>query len=114
MRARIAVGSFIGMIVSVYPILIMPFSVLLEPVSAEFGWGRSTMSLAILIATSTATVMYPFVGRALDRWGSRAILIPGYLMFGLAILALSRIESKPELFICYTIAGALSTLPTGL
>lgn len=111
---RIAVGAFIGMIVSVYPILFMPFSVLLQPVSAEFGWGRATMSLAILLTTCTATVLYPFIGRALDRWGSRAILLPGYLVFGVAVAALSLIDAKPHLYILYIIAGASSTLVAGL
>ncbi len=114
-RTSVGVGSFVGMMVSVAPILIAPFPVLLQPVSETFRWGRSTMSLAFLLATSTATVLYPLVGRALDRWGSRAILMPGFVMFGLAICGLALIsESKPELFALYVLAGALSTLPTGV
>ena len=101
--------------VSVFPILIAPFPVLLQPVSNEFGWGRSTLSLAILLATAIATLLYPFVGRALDRWGSRAILVPGFLMFGLSICALSLIgRHEPQLYLLYILAGACGTLPTGV
>ncbi|MEP7243711.1 MAG: MFS transporter [Gammaproteobacteria bacterium] len=115
MKSRIAIGSFIGMIVSVYPILFTSFPVLLQPISAEFGWGRSTLSLALLFTTTTATILYPFVGRALDRWGSRAILLPGFLAFGLAISALSLINgSTTQLFLLYILAGACSTLTAGL
>jgi len=114
-RIRIGVGSFFGMMVSIYPILVTPFPVLLQPISATFGWGRSTMSLAILLATCTEAVLYPFVGRALDRWGARTILLSGFLMFGFAICGLSLIsKSKPELYALYIVAGAVSTLPTGV
>jgi MFS family permease len=114
-KVRVGIGAFVGMAVSVAPILIAPFPVLLEPVSRSFGWGRSPMSLAILLATSTATALYPFVGRALDRWGSRAVLVPGFFLFGMAIAALSLSDgSKAEFYALYMIAGALSTLPTGV
>ena len=42
-QGRFAVAAFIGMIVTNNPILIIPFSLFLQPVSAEFGWGRGTM-----------------------------------------------------------------------
>ncbi len=77
-QARIAAAGFIGMIVSVSPILFSSFPVLLQPVSAEFGWGRGEMSFALMSAMFTATILYPLVGRLLDRYGSRAILLPGF------------------------------------
>ena len=114
-QMQTAFASLTGMVVSVHPILIAPFAVFLQPVSNEFGWGRDIMPTALLIATITATILYPFVGRLLDRFGPRAILLPGFAFFGLAVCSLSQIShSTHTLYGLFMLAGALSTLPTGI
>ncbi len=112
---KVGMASFLGMMVSVYPILISPFGVFLQPVSKEFGWGRDVMPTALFIATTTVTCLYPIVGRLLDRFGPRAILLPGFAFFGLAVCALSQIsKSTALLYGLFMIAGACSALPTGM
>ena len=114
-QVRIAAASLVGMIVSVSPILFSSFPVLLQPVSAEFGWGRGAMSYALMAAMVTATILYPFMGRMLDRFGSRAILLPGFGMFGLSVVGLSLMNgSQPLMLALYALAGATSTMASGV
>ena len=65
------------------------FSLFLKPVSAEFQWGRDAMSVAVMTSLIGSTVLYPLMGRVVDRLGSRRVLLPGMLLLGLAIMALS-------------------------
>lgn len=114
-QLRIAAAGFIGMMVSVSPILFSSFPVMLQPVSEEFGWGRGEMSFALMAAMIAATILYPFIGRLLDRYGSRAILLPGFGLFGLSVIGLSFMNgSQPLMLGLYALAGATSTMASGV
>ena len=114
-RGRIACASFFGMAVTGYPVIYCSFPQLLQPVSHEFGWGRSTMPLALLIAAPVGTFLYPLVGWSLDRWGSRSVLLLGFLLMGIMVCLLSQLNgSVPQLLFLYVCAAAFGTLPTGV
>jgi MFS family permease len=114
-RSRIACAAFIGMLVTEYPVLYCSFPQLLQPVSMQFGWGRSVMPLALLIFSPVQTLLYPFVGLALDRWGSRRILVIGFALFGLSMTALSQLTgSVAQMVALYVVAAAWGTLVTGV
>lgn len=80
---------------TVATLVLAPFSVLLVPISEEFGWSRSETSGLISIFSLTAAVVIPFVGRLIDRFGTRRIVIPSALLTALGL-------------------GSLSILPDGL
>jgi len=114
-QARIAMAGFIGMMVSVAPILFSSFPVLLQPVSGEFGWGRGKISFALFAAMASATLLYPVIGALLDRFGSRAILLPGFGLFGLSVIGLSLMNGSTLLMLgLYALAGAMSTMASGV
>ena len=60
------------------------FSLLIEPVRAEFGVGRATLGIAyagsILVAGAVGIALAP----ALDRWGARWLLAGGSLISAIA------------------------------
>lgn len=114
-RAGIACAAFVGMLVTEYPVLYCSFPQLLQPVSMQFGWGRSTMPLALLIFSPVQMALYPFVGLALDKWGSRRILVIGFTLFGLSMTALSQLTgSVAQMVTLYVVAAAWGTLVTGV
>jgi MFS family permease len=45
------------------------FGNFLKPMSAEFGWDRSTASLPAALAIFMNGLFQPFVGRLIDRYG---------------------------------------------
>lgn len=92
-----AFACAVGTMVSYTPIIVLTFPIFLKPISAEFGWGRATLSGVLLIAGIVGALASPFVGRAVDRWGARAVVLPGCLLFGLAVMSLSLIKQSPLL-----------------
>ena len=85
----IVVASGVGLAVHFGPIIVPTFGVFLKPLSQEFGWNRTQVSLAFSLATLGITVAVPFIGRLVDRFGARRVILPAVLLFGLSVLSLS-------------------------
>lgn len=58
-------------------------SLFVKPMSMEFGWTRGETSMAGM-ATLAAGLLAPFVGRLVDRFGIRPMIVVGGLGFGAA------------------------------
>ena len=92
----VAAGTFIAM-VGVGPF--SGFGVFVLPMSEEFGWSRSAISLAASVAALVGGFSQPFMGRIFDRVGGRRLMICG----------LSGI-----VFMAHQIGGALSIQFSGV
>lgn len=78
--------------------IIGTFSVFMLPILAEFGWGRAKISGVMMTMSCTSALLSPLVGRLLDRWGVRRVVLPGFLLFALAVMGLSRASENVVLF----------------
>ncbi|UZJ26450.1 MFS transporter [Rhodococcus antarcticus] len=67
-------------------------SAFLDPMIAELGLSRSTVSTAYLVGTLAGAAAMPFVGRTLDRVGPRRTMAVVGLLFGLVLLAMSAVS----------------------
>jgi len=65
------------------------FSMFMEPISEEFGWSRSFISLGVTISSLVTALLSPFFGVAVDRWGSRRLALPGTVLTIMAICGFS-------------------------
>jgi MFS family permease len=64
-------------------------SVFVDPMVAELGISRETVAAAYLIGTLAGAAGMPLVGRALDRFGARAVLLATSLFFGAVLMGLA-------------------------
>ncbi|MBB1259365.1 MFS transporter [Streptomyces sp. OF8] len=64
-------------------------SVLLDPMIEDLGIGRTQVSTAYLVGTLCGASAMPFVGRAVDRYGPRRVMLAVAAVFGTVLLALS-------------------------
>lgn len=71
---RIVAGAAIGMGTGV-PLYLMVASLFITHVTEEFGWSRGDMGLAGMVAFVTGAVVLPFIGRLLDRFGFRRVVV---------------------------------------
>ena len=102
----VAIACAIGMAVSVVPFHIGTFPLFLKPVSAEFGWGRADFAASVQISAIFAALAAPFVGRAVDRWGAKRLLIPAIIIYALATMAQSQLTtSRPQFIATYVVLG---------
>jgi MFS family permease len=58
------------------------FGVFIIPMSEEFGWNRSTISLAAAIGSLVSGISQPFLGRLYDRLGGRKLILASLLVTG--------------------------------
>lgn len=74
---------------SVASLILAPFSALMVEISEEFGWSRSQTSGLVSFFALLAAVVVPFVGKLLDKYGTRKVAIPcvAVTAAGIALLA---------------------------
>ena len=80
----------------------------IKPLSAEFGWDRSQISLAATYFTIALAVSIPVIGQLADRYGSRRVLLPSLLIFAV-LLALPGllVDALWKLLLLYILMGCL-------
>ncbi len=84
------------------------FSLFIEPLEQEFGWSRADMSLALTLFTACLAVTLPFMGRLVDRFGSRRVLAPSMLVLGAGLCVLGwRLDALWILLTVYVLIGVL-------
>lgn len=65
------------------------FGIFVLPMSEEFAWDRGTISLAAALGFLFNGLTQPFMGKLLDRFGGRRVIVASLIVFGLATVALS-------------------------
>jgi MFS family permease len=92
------------------------FGLFLRPLSAEFGWTRTEISLGFSIAAGLMIFLAPLAGMAIDKVGARRILLPSSIALGIVICAMSFMDNNIAhfylMFMFVAIAG-MGTLPLG-
>ncbi|HUE81556.1 MAG TPA: MFS transporter [Pyrinomonadaceae bacterium] len=76
-----AIGLFMGYV----PIIGFSFSVFFRPISEEFSWSRGQVALGFSLSLLVLSAALPVVGRLVDRYGARTIILPAALLFGLGL-----------------------------
>lgn len=68
-------------------------SLFIDPLIAELGLTRSSVSTAYLIGTLAGAIALPWIGRALDRFGVRRTMAVIGGVFGAVLISLSHVSS---------------------
>lgn len=97
--------------VSFGSLLVFTFGIFLKPLGAEFGWSREAISRAFAIGAMTVAVASPFLGRLLDRYGARRVVLPCMIVFGAAFGSLALLT--PHLWHLYATFLVLGVVGNG-
>jgi len=88
------------------------FGTFLVPLSEEFDWSRSSISLVMAIIAISSAITFPLAGRYSDANGSRKMILLGNLALGLAIAALALTSgSLAQFYITFLAIGIFGSLP---
>lgn len=102
----VVVAAVLGLTVCNGPLLQFSFGVFLKPLAEELGADRATLSSAILVAFVATTAATLIVGRLVDRYGIRAVVLPAILIFSASIALLGLSPASAYGFIAlYGLAG---------
>ncbi len=85
----VVLAAGVGLALHAGPLIVPTFGVFLKPLSQEFGWSRTQISLAFSLFTLGATITLPLIGRLVDRFGARKVIVSAALLFGLSVVSLS-------------------------
>lgn len=84
-----------------------------QPLQAEYGWSRASVSGAATFQQIGIFLSAPLVGWLADRWGARPIALASFVATPLALLALSRVGSSvvawDAMWLLVSLAGAGTT-----
>lgn len=81
----VIVACLVGVAVSVIPVGLLALGVFIKPLSAEFGWGRGQVALAVAILSLAMAAALPVAGRLIDRYGVRRPLLGSLVVYGLSV-----------------------------
>ncbi len=74
-------------------LFVYTFTVFVKPLGAEFGWSREAVSSGFAIGAVTVGLCSPLLGRWIDRYGPRRIILPCMTVFGCGIASLALLRS---------------------
>ena len=107
----VATAVFIAM-VGVAPI--SGFGVFVIPMSEDFGWSRSAISLAGTVAAIAGGCSQPFLGRVFDIVGGRRLILAGLTVFAVSNILLMFTNHISYLIIVFgvlmAVAGSAGTM----
>jgi MFS family permease len=75
--------------------------VFLDPLRDLHGWPKATISSAVTLYFMTAGMMGMIIGRQVDRYGPKGVLIIGSVVIGAGFALLSRISTVWQLYVVY-------------
>lgn len=77
------------------------FSALIEPLSQQFGWSYTQISIAGSLRGLEVGILAPLMGWLVDRWGPRRLVFTGIVMVGVGFILLSRVTSLGLFYAAY-------------
>jgi MFS family permease len=90
---RVVLAACFGVMAGFGSLFVYTFAVFVKPLSAEFGWSREAVSSGFAIAAVTVGLCSPLLGRWIDRFGPRRIILPCMTVFGCGIASLALLHS---------------------
>ena len=78
------------------------------PLNEEFGWSRTEVSLALTCFTAALAVSIPYIGKLVDQYGSRKILLPSFIVFAVLLALIPVLANRLRiLFVLFALIGSL-------
>lgn len=90
---RVVLAACLGVMGGFGSLFVYTFTVFVKPLGAEFGWNRESISLGFAIAAMTVGLSSPLIGRLIDRFGPRRVILPCMTVFGCGVASLALVRS---------------------
>jgi MFS family permease len=98
---RAIIAAWIGMFIGPNAMVSAPMSLFIAPLTHEFGLTRTAVSAILVIQPLSIAFFSPFVGRAIDRFGLRQVLLPGVAAFAITCMARGFVQHPWELAVMF-------------
>lgn len=91
-------------------VVLINVGVFMKPLADAFGWSRGGIALSLSIGALSMALANPFVGKLIDRFGVRRVLITSLIAYGLATAAVPLLVGAADLwglYIGYAVVAGL-------
>ncbi len=89
------------------------FGVFLQPMTEEFGWSRSTLSLAFGITFMLSGLMRPLAGYLADRYSPKLVALFGVALLGIMLLIVPSVQTLTQLYAVFAVMSIGLTMGVG-
>ena len=111
----VVVACTVGNGVSVTPMVYTVFGLFLIPIATEFDWSRAGVSFVLFIIAIAGAIGYPIVGRLIDRYGARPVILTGNVLFAASVASVSLVEaSRIQFYSAYALIGITAAIPSSV
>lgn len=90
---RVVLAACFGVMAGFGSLFVYTFSVFVKPLGTEFGWSREAVSSGFAIAAVTLGLISPLLGRWIDRFGPRRVILPCMTIYVCAFASLAFLRS---------------------
>ena len=84
-------------------LLMHAFGTYVKLLEADFGWSRTELSIAFSMQRIESGFLGPIQGWMVDRYGPRAVMLIGMVLFGFGFIAFSFIDSLLWFYVVFVI-----------
>lgn len=105
----IVAACSLGLFLSTGPVVVLSFGVFVKSLIQDFHAGRGAVSFAFTLHNLTGAVCVPLVGRLIDRFGARRVILTGTATFALILVSSELLGTRiAHLYLFYTALGLVS------
>jgi len=104
----VALAACFGVMAGFGSLFVYTFAAFVKPLGAEFGWSREVVSRGFGFAAITLGACSPLLGRWIDRYGPRRIILPCMTVFGCGVASLALLRSQVwQFYVTCIVLGAV-------
>ena len=86
----------------------------LKPMANDLDWSRTTLSLTVTVFMVVSAVVLPFIGRLVDRYNLKAMLILALLFSSASIALMGLVQTPLQAILIYGVIFALANAGTSV
>ena len=79
------------------------FGFFFEPIRIHFGWSRTILSGACGISRIESSILGPFLGYLIQKFGPRLVMFITFVIFGLGYIIISRANSVVVVYLGFVV-----------
>lgn len=108
LRWRLVLAAVVGF--SFHSVMTSFAGLFIGPVGEEFGWSRTQVTAGLSVSSITVTVLSPFFGVLIDRFGTGRLALPGLVTKSMVLAAFGLISNSFTQWMAIWLLYALTSL----